>query len=157
MRQKQKSKNTQSEGEGVTLPAAFDSMQSAAGALTIPIWEIKADKAAGCAGFRGGRVYTADYLEWRRAQPDRVRGGEMGGEDADERRAQERHSLMMMKLKLEVEKEKGNLLHKDDVKREIATSSEAIMETLSRVLDKETYNIVIRDIKAALLEEGARY
>jgi hypothetical protein len=45
-------------------PAYFDSQQSASAALKIDISDLREAKRQGCPGFRSGRVYTGELLEW---------------------------------------------------------------------------------------------
>jgi hypothetical protein len=51
------------------IPNSFDSIRAASAGLKIPISKLRKIKAAGCPGFRSGRVFPAEIVAWLKSHP----------------------------------------------------------------------------------------
>lgn len=119
-------------------------MASAAKAYGIPMAELKRAKRAGCTAFRGSRVFGRDLIAWLQDNP--------GDESSDELETLKKEQLrrIIRRLDLEYEQAMSVLIPKQTAMTAWSTASERIQQVLERVLDRETFNIVIRDIQSAL-------
>lgn len=130
---------------------SFDAMTSASKILDIPMAEIKRAKAGGCVGFRCGRIYRVDLLEWLKDNP--LPAGvapTMNSEVSDAEMESRKLAAQTLKAELELDKAKERVIDRDLVKTEWTTHLTKIFEILDQSLDRGIYNSIAKEVKLYL-------
>lgn len=127
----------------------YDSMKAASAGMGVPIALLRAAKNAGCPAFRNGAsVFVEEYQQWVKANPE-------GTGPTDKESWQiEKLKKDCRKLDLQYEQELGDLIPKGELKDLMASAFAPIVGAMERHLEKNVYNAMCRDVKAALTRIG---
>lgn len=134
-------KKSNPESPSPSLPAFAESMASAAAMYGIPMAELKRAKRAGCTAFRGPRVHRNEIVEWLKENPSDDTG------DPIEELKRQQLLRVIRNLDLQYEKEVGTLIPREQAKSAWASATQKIQDVLGKLLEKETYNAVIKEIQ----------
>lgn len=130
---------------------SFDAMSSASKILEIPISEIKRAKLGGCSGFRNGRIYRVDLLEWLKHNPLLTGvAPTINSEATDAEMESRKLAAQTLKAELELDRAKEKVIDRDLVRTEWTTHLTKIFEILDQSLDRGIYNSIAKEVKLYL-------
>jgi len=125
-----------------------ETLRQAEARWQIPRSELSRAKAAGCLGFRGGRLYKTEIVEWLAANP------RPAGEGQVENIRVEKVRKQVEKLSLEIDTQRGKLVSRETAKQFFGEVMADIFSILAKHLGREVFNIVSRDLKTAIGSRG---
>ena len=127
---------------------SFDAMSSAAKILEIPIAEIKRAKAGGCSGFRNGRIYRKDLLEWLEENPEAIGSASTINDVVSDAEMESRKlAAITLKAELELDRARGKVIDRDLVASEWATHITQLFTILDKSLDAPLYTAICKEMK----------
>ena len=127
---------------------SFDAMSSAAKILEIPISEIKRAKAGGCSGFRNGRIYRKDLLEWLEENPEAIGSASTINDVVSDAEMESRKlAAITLKAELELDRARGKVIDRDLVASEWATHITQLFTILDKSLDAPLYTAICKEMK----------
>jgi len=139
---------------------SFDSMTSAAKILGVPMAEIKRAKTGGCKGFRNGRIYRQNLIDWLAdnsttptatpgTSPTTIPSGVVI-EATDAEMESRKLAAQTLKAELELDKAKERVIDRDLVRTEWSTHLTQIFDILDKSLDRGIYNSIAKEVKLYL-------
>lgn len=127
---------------------SFDAMSSASKILEIPIAEIKRAKLGGCSGFRNGRIYRVDLLEWIEENPAEVGSTTTINDVVSDAEMESRKlAAITLKAELELDRARGKVIDRDLVASEWATHITQLFTILDKSLDAPLYTAIAKEMK----------
>jgi hypothetical protein len=127
---------------------SFDAMSSASKILEIPIAEIKRAKLGGCSGFRNGRIYRVDLLEWLEENPAATGATPTINEVVSDAEMESRKlAAITLKAELELDRARGKVIDRDLVASEWATHITQLFTILDKSLDAPLYTAICKEMK----------
>jgi len=117
------------------------------------LWGISASeqrraKAAGCAAFRGSRVFREPLILWLKENPPAPGAG-----DAENLRAA-KLKVQIALLENQLARERGDLVERDLVKEFCGALVADVFAILSPHLDRSTFNAVSAELRAKIGKRG---
>ena len=110
--------------------------------------ELSRAKAAGCSGFRGGRLYKIEIVEWLRDHPAKV------GEGQAENLRTEKTRKQIEKLALEIDVTRGKLVARETAKQFFGEVMADLFEIIGRHVSRDVFNALSRDLRNAIGSRG---
>jgi hypothetical protein len=130
-------------------PEFCETLRQAEARWQIPRSELSRAKAAGCLGFRGGRLYKTEIVEWLAANP------RPAGEGQVENIRVEKVRKQVEKLSLEIDTQRGKLISREVVREFCGGLVGDVFEIVGRhVPDRESFNAISRELKAKIGKRG---
>lgn len=127
---------------------SFDAMSSASKILEIPISEIKRAKAGGCSGFRHGRIYRKDLLEWLEENSEEIGSASTINDVVSDAEMESRKlAAITLKAELELDRARGKVIDRDLVASEWATHITQLFTILDKSLDAPLYTAIAKEMK----------
>jgi hypothetical protein len=121
-----------------------ESMGAAESLWGISVSEQKRAKAAGCAAFRGSRVFREPLIAWLKENPTPAGAG-----DGENLRGQ-KLKVQIALLENQLSRERGLLVEKAVVAEEWGFWVGALFEIISRHADRDLHNRISAELKAKL-------
>ena len=117
------------------------------------LWGISASeqrraKAAGCAAFKGSRVFREALIAWLKENPTPAGAG-----DGENLRGQ-KLKVQIALLENQLARERGSLVERELVKEFCGALVGDIFEILSPILDRTTFNAVSAELRAKIGKRG---
>jgi len=119
-------------------------MASAESLWGIPVAEQRRAKAAGCAAFKGSRVFREPLLVWLKTNPPAPGAG-----DAENLRAA-KLKVQIALLENQLARERGELVEKAVVAGEWGFWVGALFEIIGRHADRDLFNRISTELKSKL-------
>jgi len=110
----------------------------------IPVGEQRRAKAAGCAAFKGSRVFREPLILWLKENPPAPGAG-----DGDNLRAA-KLAVQIKLLENQLSRERGLLVEKAVVAEEWGFWVGALFEIIGRHADRDLFNRISSELKAKL-------
>ena len=143
---------------------SFDSMTSASKILGVAMAEIKRAKAGGCKGFRNGRIYRQNLIDWlaeNSTTPSTAQGNfsstASGGvviEATDAEMESRKLAAQTLKAELDLDRAKEKVIDRELVRTEWSMHITQIFDILDKSLDRGIYNSIAKEIKLYLGQYG---
>ena len=125
-------------------PEFCETLRQAEARWQIARSELSRAKAAGCLGFRGGRLYKMEIVAWLAANPRPAGGGQV------ENIRTEKMKKQIEKLSLEIDTHRGKLVSRETAKQFFGEVMADIFDLLDKALDREQYNRIARELKTRI-------
>lgn len=113
----------------------WDTIAQAAAALNVPKGVISRAKDEGAPGFRGGRIYAAEFEPWFHPWLDELEKANSGGESIDELERQ-RCREQVRKLKIANDHKDGILMLRSDHDAEMRSLASEVQKVLMAIPDR---------------------
>ena len=125
-------------------PKLAETMSAAESLWGIPVAEQRRAKAAGCAAFKGSRVFREPLILWLKTNPPAPGSG-----DGDNLRAAKLRVQIAL-LENQLAKDRGELVEKAVVAEEWGFWIGALFEVVGRHADRDLFNRISAELKAKL-------